>query len=68
MNLNATDDPATNPQRYRFVFERESMVLGKNAVGNFADLSDEERTRLVQELKSEATERRKKTAALRRQG
>lgn len=68
MNLNATDDPATNPQRYRFVFERESMVLGKNTVGNFADLSDEERTRLVQELKSEATERRKKTAALRRRG
>ncbi len=68
MNLNATDDPETNPQRYRFVFERESMVLGKNAVGNFADLSDEERTRLVQELKSEATERRKKTAALRRRG
>lgn len=68
MNLNATDDPATNPQRYRFVFERESMVFGKHAVGNFADLSDEERTRLVQEMKSEAAERRKKTAALRRQG
>ncbi len=68
MNLNATDDPATNPQRYRFVFERESMVFGKHAVGNFADLSDEARTRLVQEMKSEAAERRKKTAALRRQG
>ena len=44
------------------------MMFGKHAVGNFADLSDEERTRLVQEMKSEAAERRKKTAALRRQG